>query len=85
MFKGLRTAAYHVDDLEEGKRWSGMVAYWGVGDAQAAYEHVLELGAREHEPVQDVGGGVKVATVLDPFANILGIIENPQFDLQKVE
>jgi hypothetical protein len=29
--------------------------------------------------VQDVGGGIKVATVKDPFGNVLGIIENPHF------
>ena len=28
---------------------------------------------------QDVGGGIKVATVNDPFGNLLGMIENPHF------
>jgi len=31
--------------------------------------------------VKDVGGGIRVATVLDPFGNIFRIIENPRFDL----
>ena len=26
------------------------------------------------------GGGIKVATVADPFGNHVGVIENPQFD-----
>jgi hypothetical protein len=39
------------------------------------------LGAREHRPLQDVGGGIKVAAVLDPFGNAFGIIENPHFQL----
>jgi hypothetical protein len=30
-------------------------------------------------PLQDVGGGVKVAIVRDPFGNALGVIENPYF------
>ena len=30
--------------------------------------------------VQDVGGGIRVATVTDPDGNAFGIIENPHFD-----
>jgi predicted enzyme related to lactoylglutathione lyase len=58
---------------------AGVVAYWGVRDADAALAHVLAEGAGPHSPVQDVGGGIKVATVTDPFGNLLGIIENPHF------
>lgn len=57
----------------------GVIAYWGVGDADRALTWLLELGAGEHEAVQDVGGGIRVATVTDPFGNVLGIIENPHF------
>jgi hypothetical protein len=31
--------------------------------------------------VTEVGGGIKVATFIDPFGNVLGIIENPHFAL----
>jgi predicted enzyme related to lactoylglutathione lyase len=60
----------------------GVVAYWGVTDAEAAFRHALLHGAGQHEGVQDVGGGIKVATVTDPFGNILGIIENPHFKIE---
>lgn len=60
---------------------SGVVAYWGVEDATAALERLLELGATKHSDVQNVGGDINVATVLDPFGNIFGIIENPHFSL----
>lgn len=59
----------------------GARVYWGVADAEASLKRLLELGAREHRPLQDVGGGIKVATVLDPFGNGFGIIENPHFQL----
>jgi predicted enzyme related to lactoylglutathione lyase len=120
MFLGLRTAIYHVGDIERGKQWyskvvgiepyfdqpfyvgynvsgyelglqpneaasgeraDGAVAYWGVENAEAAFRRLIELGATAHEPVQDVGEGIKVATVKDPFGNVLGIIENPHFKL----
>lgn len=55
------------------------VAYWGVADARAAYHRLLDLGATPLEPVQDVGDGILVAAVHDPFGNVLGVIQNPHF------
>ena len=63
----------------ETKRAAAGVAYWGVEDAHAAYKRLIELGATPVEAVQDVGGGMLVGEVRDPFGNILGIIYNPQF------
>lgn len=57
------------------------IAYWGVRDAGAAYARLIKLGARDHEPVQDVGEGIRIGSVRDPFGNILGVIENPTFKL----
>ena len=59
----------------------GAVPYWGVSDAAQAHERLLALGATPLHAVQDVGEGIKVATVRDPFGNALGIIENPHFHL----
>jgi hypothetical protein len=44
-------------------------------------KRLLSLGATERTNVQVVGEGIRVATVLDPFGNIFGIIENPHFKL----
>jgi predicted enzyme related to lactoylglutathione lyase len=57
------------------------VAFWGVQDADGAYARLLELGASDHEPIQDVGGGVKIGAVRDPWGNVFGIVENPHFKL----
>ncbi len=120
MFQGLRTAIYHVGDLERAKEWyasvldvrpyfdepfyvgfdvggfelglqpqepgasrteTGVVAYWGVEDADVALGRLMESGAAEHVGVQDVGDDIRVATVLDPFGNVFGVIENPHFSL----
>lgn len=59
----------------------GVLAYWGVPNAEEAAARLLSLGAKEREPVTEVGGGIKVATFFDPFGNILGVIENPHFAL----
>jgi predicted enzyme related to lactoylglutathione lyase len=63
------------------KTGDNAVAYWGVPDARAAHARLLALGARENSPVKDVGEGILVASVLDPFGNVLGIIQNPHFKL----
>ena len=64
-------------------RGNNAVAYWGVADARAAYARLLAAGAREHRAVQDVGDGILVGTVTDPFGNVLGVIQNPHFKLDR--
>ena len=66
-------------DMSGVSKGNNAVAYWGVKDAAAAYKRMLELGAKKHSDVFDVGSGVRVATVTDPFGNVFGIIENPHF------
>jgi predicted enzyme related to lactoylglutathione lyase len=63
---------------------SGSISYWGVADANAALKRLLELGAKPHEDVLDVGDGILVGKVLDPFGNIFAVIQNPHFDAKKV-
>lgn len=60
----------------------GTQAYWGVPDVAAAYARLIELGAEPHKEIQDVGEGIKLATVRDPWGNIFGVIENPHFRLE---
>ena len=60
---------------------SGAVAYWGVSNAEESFRRLVSLGATERSAPQEVGEGIRVATVFDPFGNIFGIIENPHFKL----
>jgi predicted enzyme related to lactoylglutathione lyase len=57
------------------------VAYWGVANAEESFRRLVSLGATERSAPQEVGEGIRVATVFDPFGNIFGIIENPHFNL----
>ena len=59
----------------------GVLAHWGVENIETALAHLLAAGAQPHAAVQDVGGGIRVASVRDPFGNLFGIIENPNFRL----
>jgi predicted enzyme related to lactoylglutathione lyase len=57
----------------------GSVAYWGVKNADDAVKHFTGAGATLTTPVTEVGGDIRVATVADPFGNLIGLIENPGF------
>jgi len=59
---------------------AGTVGYWGVDDVAEAYARLRALGALEREAPHEVGGGIVVASVLDPFGNLLGLIFNPHFN-----
>jgi predicted enzyme related to lactoylglutathione lyase len=59
----------------------GSVAYWLVDDIEAAVRHFIDAGATVASASQDVGGGITVATVADPFGNPIGLIENPHFSV----
>jgi predicted enzyme related to lactoylglutathione lyase len=58
----------------------GAVPYWGVPEVGAEVARLAALGAKVVKPAEDVGGGIKVATLADPYGNLLGLIENPHFD-----
>jgi predicted enzyme related to lactoylglutathione lyase len=58
------------------------IAYWGVADAQAAYKRLVELGASGLEPIRDVGEEILIGAVRDPFGNVLGVIQNPNFKIE---
>lgn len=62
----------------------GPQPFWGVSGIESEYARLLELGATELEPVTEVGDGIKVAAVQDPFGNRFGIIENPYFNTKAV-
>ena len=84
-YVGFNVGGYELglqpDEADRSRQAEGVVAYWGVGSAEAALQRLFELGAAKHEDIQDVGGEIKVATVKDPFGNVFGIIENPHFKL----
>ena len=57
------------------------ITYWGVDDIDASYQRIIGMGAVEHQVIQDVGEGIRVAAVVDPFGNVVGLIDNPHFAL----
>lgn len=72
-----------VPDGEPGH--AGAQAYWGVPDAAAEVTRLVAMGATIIEAVKDVGDGIKVASVSDPFGNRFSVIENPHFKFSEIK
>ncbi len=85
-YVGFEVGGFELGLVPDGKPGpGGTVAYWAVEDAAKALARLEALGATVREALQDVGEGIKVAAVADPYGNTFGIIENPNFDVKKVE
>lgn len=84
-YVGFNVGGYELGldpDAEGTVRGDSPAAYWGVEDADAAIEKLRTGGVEIVTDVNDVGGGIKVAIVKDPFGNQIGLIENPHFKIE---
>ncbi len=68
-------------DSEGAIRGDSPAAYWGVADIAAVIEKLKTDGTEIAAEPADVGGEIKVASVRDPFGNLIGLIENPHFKI----
>ncbi|MEV6336326.1 VOC family protein [Nocardia vinacea] len=58
----------------------GAILNWHVDDVQASFDRLVALGAKEYEPITPRGNGDFItASVVDPFGNVLGIMQNPHY------
>ncbi len=80
-YVGFNVAGYELALDPSGDPATGPVTYSGVADVDTALAQLLEAGASLRGDVQDVGDSIRVATVLEPGRTILGVIENPHFQL----
>lgn len=72
-------------DVEGVSAGNNLHVYWGVENAEETFTELLKKGATTHSEPRNVGGEIVVATVFDPFGNIFGIIENPEFKIENTE
>ena len=66
-----------VSDQKPGP--GGSVAYWGVTSMDATMKALEADGVKIHSDAREVGEGIIVAAIEDPFGNVVGLIENPHF------
>lgn len=81
-YVGFNVAGYELGlQPDEATTGDSVITYWGVENIELEFERFLQLGAKIHEGPQNVGGDIMVATVFDPWGNIIGLIYNPHFKL----
>ncbi|MEQ9303831.1 MAG: VOC family protein [Marinoscillum sp.] len=87
-YVGFNIAGYELGLLPEKTatpKTTNILSYWAVDDITDAYDIMVTNGATELEAPKDVGEGVMVALVKDPWQNVIGLIYNPYFKLQHPE
>ena len=86
-YAGFNIGGYELGLLPEENppavKTKSVVAYWGVNEIDKMYNHLISVGAAENEKPESVGGELMVASVIDPWGNIIGLIYNPYFKLEK--
>jgi predicted enzyme related to lactoylglutathione lyase len=75
---GVIDASYAPAGSDTGQP-GGAIVYWHVDDLEATVARLLELGAKEYEPVRERGQGFVTASVADPFGNVLGVMTNVHY------
>lgn len=83
---GFNVAGYELglfkDDTPADQKSSNVESYWGIEDIDRTFKRFIELGASEHTKPANVGGEIVIATVKDPWGNVIGLIYNPEFKLK---
>jgi predicted enzyme related to lactoylglutathione lyase len=57
----------------------GAIIFWHVDNLEETHRHLLAMGATEYEPITPREAGFVTASVVDPFGNIFGIMNNPHY------
>jgi len=85
-YVGFNIGGYELGLLPEedpsSPKTDNVISYWGVDDINKTYSHLIKLGAVPHEQPTNVGGKLWVASVKDPWGNVIGIIYNPDFKVE---
>lgn len=63
----------------EGRTPGGQYVYWSVDDVRATVDDLVSRGATIHEPPTARGDGWVSGAVVDPFGNVLGLIQSPHW------
>ena len=77
-YVGFEAEGQHIGLVPDGgpQGMTSPVAYWHVPDLDAKLAEVIAAGATVREAAHEVGAGRRVATVVDPDGNVLGLLQD---------
>ena len=81
-YVGFDVAGYELGIQPAGDRQPGLggvTVLWAVDDVATTVTALVDRGATVLSDARDVGDGIVVASLQDPFGNALGLIRNPHF------
>ena len=85
-YVGFNVAGYELglmaDDASPAQKTDNVLSYWGVENIEWEVKRFVELGAMKNSEPTNVGGEIMVASVKDPWDNVIGLIYNPEFELK---
>ncbi|BCL32687.1 VOC family protein [Streptomyces aurantiacus] len=64
-----------LDPNGHAKGLTGPVPYWHVADIDAALAGLVGAGAEVVQDIQEVGGGMRIASVQDADGNAVGLVQ----------
>jgi predicted enzyme related to lactoylglutathione lyase len=86
-YAGFNIGGYELglipDEQPAEAKSENVMTYWGVEKIEEQYNRLMQLGATECETPNSVGGEIMVASVKDPWGNMVGLIYNPEFKLDQ--
>jgi len=62
-----------VPNANAAKGVDGPIAYWSTPTLEASVEELVKAGATVHQPVTEVGGGMRIAILRDANGNFIGL------------
>lgn len=76
---GLLDSRFRPEGYSDAQR-AGAVMHWHVDDVRAAYDRLLALGGQGLAAPRDLEApGWVIATVADPFGNVIGLMHSPHY------
>lgn len=82
-YVGFNVGGYELGlQPEETLKWENIAVFWWVEDIEESYQSFIAYGAKEVERPMNVGGEIMVATLKDPWENLIGLIYNPDFQVK---
>lgn len=76
---GIIDRQYYHGGPDAPNKPAGAITFWHVDDINATLERITGLGGTVYIPPRDFGNNFIVAAALDPFGNIVGVMENPHY------
>jgi predicted enzyme related to lactoylglutathione lyase len=68
--------AIGLDPHGHGKDMTGPVPYWHVDDIEAGVKALVDAGAEVKQAIREVGGGRRIATLVDGDGNPIGLLQD---------